>query len=105
MIRPGRMRERITIQQMIETSNDLGEVERSYSTIKTVWAEVQARTSMERADNQRIEMQTAYYVKIRATDGIVATTRLLWKSKVLEVTSILERFDSSVLELSAIEVL
>ena len=105
MIRPGRMRERVTIQLMTETSNDLGEVERSYVSLRTVWAEVKPRTSFEQRTGTKLEMQTAYAVKMRYVGEVTATTRLLWKNKTLEITSILERFDSSVLELIAVEVI
>ncbi|MGI9458435.1 MAG: phage head closure protein [Pirellulales bacterium] len=104
MIRPGRMRERVTVQAMTETANDLGEVERSYTDVKTIWADVRAQASFEQRNNNKLELQSTYNVKIRYTPDITPTTRLLWKTKSLEVTSILERFDSSVLELIAVEV-
>ena len=104
MIRPGRMRERITVQSMVETSNDLGEVERSYTNVKTIWADVRAQNSFEQQNNNKLELQSTYSIRIRYTPDITATTRILWKTKSLEVTSILERFDSSVLELIAVEV-
>lgn len=104
MIRIGRMRERITIQNMVETANSLGEVERSYVTARTVWASVTQRNSYEQNQNQRLEMLSAYHVTIRHADDVIATTRLLWKSKTLEVTGIIEKFDSSVMEITATEV-
>lgn len=104
MIRIGRMRERVTIQNMIETVNSLGEVQRSYQTVSTVWASVSARNSFEQNQNQRLEMMTAFNITIRNTTDIAPTSRLLWKSRTLEVTSLLEKFDSSVLEIVATEV-
>lgn len=104
MIRPGRMRERLTIQNIVETTNDLGEVERTYTNGDTVWASVNPRTAYEQNQNGRTEMFTQFSIRIRYNSSVHPTTRFLWNTKPLEIVSILEKFDSSVLEIVAVEV-
>ena len=47
MIHPGKLRDRVTVQQATETRNSLGEVVQSWSTYATVWASVEGISSRE----------------------------------------------------------
>ena len=100
MIRPGRLRHRVAIHQMAETTNSLGEVERSYTLFRHVWASVDAFQSREAIVQQRLESAVIYKVRMRHVDGLEPSMRLIWKTHTLEITSMIDKFDESVHELT-----
>lgn len=100
MIRPGRLRHRVALHQMTETTNDLGEVERSYAYWRSVWCSIETFQSFEAIQQQRLESAVIYKVRMRHVDGLQPTMRIHWKTHILEITSMVDKFDESVHDLT-----
>lgn len=90
MIDPGRLRERITIQQATETRNALGESVQSWETFAERWASVEGLSGREVLLTGQQQTEVTHRVRLRYTDGFTSTMRILWRNRVLEITALLE---------------
>ena len=99
MIHPGKLRDRVTVQQATETRNSLGEVVQSWSTYATVWASVEGISSREALQQGQVQTDVSHRVQIRYLDGLKQTMRLSWRDRVLEIVSLLEHANRSEHEL------
>ena len=95
MIDPGRLRERITIQQATETRNALGESVQSWTTFAERWASVDGLSSREVLLTGQQQTEVTHRVRLRYVDGFKSTMRILWRNRVLEITSLLEHGNRS----------
>ena len=103
MIDPGRLRERVTIQQATETRNRLGERVSSWSTFAERWASVEGLSGREVLLAGQQQTEVTHRVRLRYVTGLKATMRILWRSRILEITSLLEHNDRSEHELLCTE--
>lgn len=99
MIRPGELRERVTIQSSTETRNALGEATLSWGDLTTRWASVEGVSSREAIFNGRQDVNITHRVRLRYVDGLTHNMRLIWRGKTLEITSLLEHANRSEHEL------
>lgn len=95
MIDPGRLRERITIQAATETRNAIGEVVQSWATFAERWASVDGLSSREFLIQGQQQTDITHRVRLRYVDGFTSTMRILWRGRVLEITSLLEHANRS----------
>lgn len=95
MIDPGKLRERITIQQAAETRNALGESKQTWATYAERWASVEGLSSREVLLTGQQQTETTHRVRLRYVDGFKSTMRILWRGRVLEITSLLEHNNRS----------
>jgi SPP1 family predicted phage head-tail adaptor len=95
MIDPGRLRERVTIQQAAETRNAMGEVVQSWVTFAERWASVDGLSSREFLLQGQQQSEISHRVRLRYVPGMKATMRFLWRGRVLEMTSLLEHGNRS----------
>jgi SPP1 family predicted phage head-tail adaptor len=95
MIDPGRLRERVTIQQASETRNAMGEVVQSWVTFAERWASVDGLSSREFLLQGQQQSEISHRVRLRYVPGMKATMRFLWRGRVLEMTSLLEHGNRS----------
>jgi SPP1 family predicted phage head-tail adaptor len=95
MIQPGRLRERITVQQATESRNSLGESVQSWSTFAERWASVDGLSSREVLLTGQQQTEITHRVRMRYLDGFASTMRILWRGRVLEITSLLEHNNRS----------
>jgi len=95
MIDPGRLRERVTIQQATETRNAMGEVVQSWVTFAERWASVDGLSSREFLLQGQQQSEISHRVRLRYVPGMKATMRFLWRGRVLEMTSLLEHGNRS----------
>ena len=98
MIDPGRLRERITIQQATESRNALGESVQAWATFAERWASVDGLSSREVLLTGQQQTEVTHRVRLRYVEGFTSTMRILWRSRVLEITSLLEHHSRSVHE-------
>ena len=103
MIDPGRLRERVTIQQATETRNGLGETVQSWATFAERWASVDGLSSREVLLQGQQRTEVSHRVRMRYVDGMTGTMRILWSGRVLEITSLLEHNNRSEHELLCTE--
>jgi SPP1 family predicted phage head-tail adaptor len=90
MIDPGKLRERVTVQQATESRNAIGETVLAWSTYDTVWASVEGVSSREALDAGKIDIQISHRVRMRYLSGITQNMRLSWRDRTLEIVSLLE---------------
>lgn len=90
MIDPGKLRERVTVQQASESRNAIGETVLAWSTFATVWASVEGVSSREALDAGKIDVQISHRVRMRYLSGMTQNMRLSWRNRTLEIVSLLE---------------
>jgi len=90
MILPGQLRERVTVQQPTRTTTDLGESQLSWSTYATRWASVEGVSSREALQFGQQQVEITHKVRLRYLDGLTSQMRLQWRSRTLDVVSVLE---------------
>jgi SPP1 family predicted phage head-tail adaptor len=90
MIDPGKLRERITVEQAAEARNSLGETVLSWATFAERWASVEGVSSREALELGRVEVSISHRVRLRYLDGMTQNMRIVWRGRTLEIVSLLE---------------
>lgn len=90
MIRPGELRERVTVQVPAQVNNALGEATFTWSDSTTVWASVNGVSSREALADGQQETRITHRVRMRYLSGLKHTHRFVWRSRVLQIVSLLE---------------
>jgi SPP1 family predicted phage head-tail adaptor len=90
MIRPGEMRERVTVQQASSSTNSIGESLLTWATLTTVWAAINGVRSTEALADGQQESRVTHRVRLRYIDGLKHTDRFLWRGRTLQIVSLLE---------------
>jgi SPP1 family predicted phage head-tail adaptor len=90
MIDPGKLRERITVEQATEGRNRLGETVLSWQTFADRWASVEGVSSREALELGRNEVSVTHRVRLRYLDGMTQNMRIVWRGRTLEIVSLLE---------------
>lgn len=103
MIDPGRLRERVTIQRATETRNSIGETVQTWGTYVERYASVEGLSSREVLQSGQQQTEMTHRVRMRYVDGLKQTDRILWRGRVLEITSLLEHGNRSEHELLCVE--
>jgi SPP1 family predicted phage head-tail adaptor len=104
VIDPGRLRERVTVQQATETRNRLGETVQSWATYAERWASVSGISAREFfLSGPAANRGDASHPRLRYLDGLNSTMRILWRGRVLEIASALEHNNRSEHELLCTE--
>lgn len=103
MIDPGRLRERVTIQNATETRNAMGETTQTWGTFAERWASVQGISAREFLLSGQQQTEISHRVRLRYVDGLTSTMRVLWRGRVLEIASALEHNNRSEHELLCTE--
>jgi SPP1 family predicted phage head-tail adaptor len=95
MIDPGRLRERVTIQQATERRNALGETTLEWETFAERWASVDGLSSREFLLQGQQQAEMSHRVRLRYVPGMTSQMRFLWRGRVLEIASLLEHANRS----------
>ena len=100
----GELRNRITFQKLVITTNDNGFETEVYEDIKTVWARVSNLLGKEYFSAAAVQKEKTVKFLIRATTRIDETMRILFKDKCYNITSISNiRFENKYMEIKAME--
>jgi SPP1 family predicted phage head-tail adaptor len=99
MIRPGELRERVTIQVSAQSRNTLGETTLTWSDFTQRWASVEGISAREILLNGQQDTNITHRVKMRYVDGLSQTMRIMWRGRILEIVSLLEHNNRSEHEL------
>lgn len=85
MMRAGKLRHRVKVQEAARTQNSRGEVTLSYMTGTPVWAEVSplSGTELERAG--QIASEATHQVRMRHFDGLDSAKRILFGTRTFEI--------------------
>jgi SPP1 family predicted phage head-tail adaptor len=95
MIRPGELRERVTVQIASGATNTLGETVLTWNNSTAVWASVEGVTARESLGLGQQEISVTHRVKMRYLPGLTQSMRFAWRNRTLEIVSLLERGNRS----------
>jgi len=84
----GSLRERVTLQSLVRTGDDLGGAALTWSDAETVWAEIAARGGSLEAALDGAAARTAYRVRIRAPSAVSSGWRVVWGGRVLRILAV-----------------
>lgn len=90
MIDPGKLRERVTVQQASETRNAMGETVLAWADLTTVWASVEGVSSREALDAGQQEVTITHRVRMRYLSTLTQNMRFRWRDRTLNIVSLLE---------------
>lgn len=102
-IDPGRLRERVTIQQATATRNRIGETVQTWGTFAEVWASVEGLSGREVLQSGQQQTEVTHRVRMRYVTGLTQQMRLSWRGRTLEITSLLEHANRTEHELLCTE--
>ena len=104
MINAGMMRERVLLQRPATNRTGSGSANLEWEDIAEVWASVLGLSSREILQAMQANAIVSHKVRIRFYPGIEHTWRMVWRSRVLEISSIVEREVRAIHEILAKEV-
>jgi len=90
MIDPGKLRERVTVQIASGSTNALGETVMAWSDSTAVWASVDGVSSREALAAGQQASTITHRVRLRYLPGLTPQMRFSWRSRTLEIVSLLE---------------
>lgn len=90
MIEPGKLRERVTVQIASGTTNALGETVLSWGNSTAVWASVDGVSAREALAAGQQETTITHRVRLRYLPGLTQQMRFAWRSRTLNIVSLLE---------------
>lgn len=86
----GAMRHRITIQQLVESSNTFGEVEKTWQDVATLWASIEPLRGREYFDSQQINAEVTTRIRIRYRPGIKPKMRAVYGERIFDIQSVID---------------
>lgn len=90
MIDAGKLRERVTVQIASGTTNTLGETILAWNNSTTVWASVEGVSAREALSAGQEETNITHRVRLRYLPGLTQQMRFAWRSRTLDIVSLLE---------------
>ena len=90
MIDAGRLRERVTGQIASGTTNALGETVLAWANSTAVWASVEGVSAREALEAGQQETTITHRVRLRYLPGLTQRMRFSWRSRTLNIVSLLE---------------
>jgi SPP1 family predicted phage head-tail adaptor len=103
MIRPGELRERVTVQVASGTTNALGETVLAWSDSSAVWASVEGVSAREALLAGQQDAAITHKVRLRYLPGLTSRERFAWRGQTLEIVSLLEHGNRSQHEAVCVE--
>ena len=95
MIDPGKLRERVTVQIASGTTNALGETVLAWADSSAVWASVEGVSAREALAAGQQETTISHKVRLRYLPGLSQNMRFSWRSRTLDIVSLLEHGNRS----------
>jgi len=91
----GKLRERVTVQIASGTTNALGETVLTWANSSAVWASVEGVSAREALIAGQNQVSMSHRVRMRYLPGLTQQMRLTWRSRTLEIISLLEHNNRS----------
>jgi SPP1 family predicted phage head-tail adaptor len=91
----GKLRERVTVQIASGTTNALGETVLAWSNSSAVWASVEGVSAREALTAGQQETTVSHRVRLRYLPGLTQNMRFSWRSRTLDIVSLLEHGNRS----------
>jgi len=90
MIDAGKLRERVTVQIASGSTNTLGETVLAWSDSSAIWASVEGVSAREALLAGQQDTTVTHKVRMRYLPGLTQQMRFSWRSRTLEIISLLE---------------
>lgn len=90
MIDPGKLRERVTVQIASGATNALGETVLTWNNSTAVWASVEGVSAREALAAGQQDTTITHRVRLRHLPGLTQQMRFAWRSRTLNIVSLLE---------------
>lgn len=103
MIDAGKLRERVTVQIASGTTNALGETVLSWANSTSVWASVEGVSARESLAAGQQEISITHRVRMRHLPGLTQNMRFAWRTRTLDIVSLLEHGNRSEHEAICVE--
>lgn len=103
MIDAGKLRDRVTVQIASGTTNALGETVLTWANSTAVWASVEGVSARESLAAGQQEVSLTHRVRMRYLPGLTQSMRFAWRSRTLEIVSLLEHGNRSEHEAICVE--
>lgn len=83
----GRLRFRIDVEEPVETTNEVGEREKTWTKIKTIWGQIDPVRGDERFSLQQVKgaVDTKITVRANAADDINSTMRFVYRTRIFDI--------------------
>jgi len=91
----GKLRERVTVQIASGTTNALGETVLAWANSSAVWASVEGVSAREALISGQQETTVSHRVRLRYLPGLTQNMRFSWRSRTLDIVSLLEHGNRS----------
>lgn len=95
MIDAGKLRERVTVQIASGSTNTLGETVLAWNNSTAVWASVEGVSAREALALGQQETVVTHRVRMRHLPGLTQQMRFSWRSRTLNIVSLLEHGNRS----------
>jgi SPP1 family predicted phage head-tail adaptor len=90
MIDAGKLRERVTVQIASGATNTLGETVLTWANSTAVWASVEGVSAREALAAGQQDVTVTHRVRLRYLTGLTQQMRFSWRSRTLNIVSLLE---------------
>ena len=104
MIRAGRMRERVTFQNPAQVRSPSGGTRLEWTTVATVWASVDGLRTRDLMQAQQANVMATHKVICRYRADVDHKSRMIYRGRTMELSSVIDRNDREYLEILAREV-
>jgi SPP1 family predicted phage head-tail adaptor len=95
MIDPGKLPEGITLQVASGVTNSVGELVLTWADSSAVWASVDGVSAREQLLSGQSQVAISHRVRMRYLPGLTQSHRFSWRSRTLEIVSLLEHNNRS----------
>lgn len=89
-MRAGRLRHRVTVEQLLVTDDGYGGQSQAWSTFATVWASVEPLQGREYFQAQQAQATVTHKVTMRHLDGVTHDMRVKHGSRALNIVSVID---------------
>jgi SPP1 family predicted phage head-tail adaptor len=83
-----KMRKRVELQSVTETTSGLGETSRAWATYATVWASIKQLTGRELFYSQQVHSEATTQITIRYSSAVVTKNRVLFGARIFQILDI-----------------
>lgn len=82
---------RVTIQEATESRDSIGQVEQTWTNLYSRWADVMPLDDTESMRARAIRETASHLVTLRYIEGLTTKHRIVWKNKVFNIVSVLNK--------------
>lgn len=101
----GRMRYRIEIENLVESTDSDGFITEEWNNFATVWADITSLSGKEYIESAQTLSEVTSKIYIRFIQGLKTTMRIKYKDRIFNIQSILQDEKQGIITIMAKEVL